>query len=186
EYDTNGVFQGSHFWGYIYYDEAFDVTVDSLDNVYVVGASQTKYWGSRDMILLKYIHDIFNPIININSPSHNGKYGEAPAYDISIIEPNLESLWYTIDEWPNIIIYINSTTQMSGVINQALWDTAPYGEIIITFYAVDFNNNFGYSEVIIEKIETIIPGYSILTIISLIGVIVIIITKKNVKLKIKM
>ena len=187
EYDSTGVLLGSHSFGGELYDEAYDVTVDSLDNVYIVGACQCPYGaGSRDMILVKYIHDTFKPIININSPSHNGKYGEAPAYDISIIEPNLESLWYTIDEWPNINIYINSTTQMSGVINQALWDTASYGEIIITFYAVDFNNNFGYSEVIIEKIETIIPGYSILTIISLIGVIVIIITKKNVKLKIKM
>ncbi|GAG60798.1 unnamed protein product, partial [marine sediment metagenome] len=53
--------------GDIYYDESFDVTIDSLDNVYIVGSCCCSFGaGSRDMVLLKYIQDIFKSIINFN------------------------------------------------------------------------------------------------------------------------
>jgi hypothetical protein len=131
--------------------------------------------GYAEVTIFKDIND---PEIIINDPLQDEKFGEeAPNYDISITEPNLESIWYTIDGGFN-----NYTiTQLSGTINQTAWDAAPYGNIAIRFYAKDIVGNSDYSQVVVKKVkgEKKILGYPILLFISMIGLITAISLKKK-------
>ena len=135
--------------------------------------------GNAEVTVFK---DTDNPEITINSPIQGDKIGEiAPNYDISIVEPNLELIWYTIDG--GITNY--TITQLSGTIGQSAWDIAPYNNIAIRFYANDLLGNIGYKEVVVEKVEEVkdggpaIFGYNLLLIISLIGLITAIILKRK-------
>ena len=78
--------------------------------------------------------DIIEPSIAINIPNPNDLFGsKAPNYDLTIIEGNLDSIWYTLDGG-----LINSTfVSDSGIIDQAMWNTQPNGTVIIRFYAND-------------------------------------------------
>ena len=138
-----------------------------------------KYKGAVEVIVFK---DIDNPDITINSPSHGADIGDiAPNYDISIVEPNLDSIWYTIDA--GITNY--TITEFSGTIEQSAWDNAPYGNIAIQFYANDLLGHVGHNEIVVQKVEGVsngesaIFGYNILLIISLIGLITAIILKRK-------
>jgi len=181
KYDSSGGQQWNRTWGgSIYFDSGEGVAVDSSDNVYLAGGTGSFGAGSGDMVLVKYGLDIYKPIITINSPSPDDKFGDkAPDYNISIVEPNLESMWYTID----VGLTNYSITQLSGTLNQSAWDVAPYGNITIEFYAKDLAENIGYSKVTVENVkekkEPIIPGYNLLFLISLISIITVVSLKKK-------
>jgi len=103
-----------------------------------------------------------------------------------IDEPNIDSIWYTIDGGvTNYTITPRPgwTTQSStgGPINEEAWDAAPYGIITIRFYVKDTMGNIGYSEVNVEKAKQSqgIPGYTLLIFISILGVITAITLKKK-------
>ena len=183
KYDNSGVQQWNRTWGGTDSETCWGVAAYSSDNVYLVGETMSFGAGERDMVLVKYGPDIYKPIIHINIPSQNEKFGNiTPNYYISIVEPNLESIWYTIDGGLN-----NYTiTQLSGTINQTAWDAFPYGDIMIVFYAKDFAGNIGYSEVVVKKInereaDPKIPGYNIFLIIGVISVVSIITIKRKRK-----
>lgn len=169
KYDNSGLQQWNRTWGGSDKEICWGVAVNSSNNVYLVGETMSFGAGSCDMVLVKYGPDIYKPIIRINQPSQNEKFfGDlAPDYDISIKEPNLNSIWYTIDGGLN-----NYTiTQLSGTINQSAWDSSPYGLITLGFNAKDFVGNIGSSEVTVRKSEgPAIKGYDILTFTSLIEV----------------
>jgi len=176
KYDSSGVLQWYRTWGGALDDYGMGITIDSLDNVYLGG-----YTYSVDMFLVKYAPDTVKPVINIHKPTHDEKLGDqSPDYNISIIEENLESIWYTIDSGTtNYTIY-----QLTGIINQTAWDDAPYGNLTIKFYAKDFAGNVGNNEVIVEKLkegeeEPKILGYQLLLFISLISIITIIYLKNH-------
>ena len=180
KYDSSGGQQWNRTWGGGNRDYGWEVAVDSSDNVYLAGGTGSFGAGSGDMVLVKYGLDIYKPIITINSPSPDDKFGDkAPDYNISIVEPNLESMWYTID----VGLTNYSITQLSGTLNQSAWDVAPYGNITIEFYAKDLAENIGYSKVTVENVkekkEPIIPGYNLLFLISLISIITVVSLKKK-------
>jgi len=119
--------------------------------------------------------DDLPPVIIINSPHSNQSVGRtAPNFNVRIIDPNLDSLWYTIDHGiTNVSFTANST------INQALWETlwdslAINDVITIVFYANDTLGNIGYNDVEVIKTDiddgTIedIPGYDIILIIGVV------------------
>ncbi|MFX1378907.1 MAG: hypothetical protein ACFFA4_07410 [Promethearchaeota archaeon] len=95
-----------------------------------------------------YQIDDSDPIINILSPQDNQTFGRiAPSYNISIIEPNLEKIWYTLDGGLNNV----TITNLSGKINQILWNALPQGPLTIRFYANDTMGYLSYKDVIINK-----------------------------------
>ncbi|MFX0105699.1 MAG: hypothetical protein ACFE75_09425, partial [Candidatus Hodarchaeota archaeon] len=95
-----------------------------------------------------YQIDDSDPIINILSPQDNQTFGAiAPSYNLSIIEPNLDKVWYTLDGGLNNI----TITNLSGRINQILWDALPSGPLTIRFYANDTMGYLSYKEVTINK-----------------------------------
>ncbi len=103
--------------------------------------------GHAEVTIFK---DIDDPKITINKPSQGEKFSDdAPNYDISLIEPNLDSIWYTIDNGITNFSIIHET----GTINQTAWEAASYGSISMEFWAKDLVGNIGHSEVIIEKVK---------------------------------
>ena len=179
KYDSSGVLQWYRTWGGALDDYGKGITIDSLDNIYLGG--YTYSFGAGLMFLVKYAPDTVKPVINIHKPTQDEKLGDqSPDYNISIVEENLESMWYTIDNGTNnYTIY-----QLTGIINQTAWDAAPYGNLMIKFYAKDLAGNVGNNEVIVEKVkeeeeEPKILGYQLLLFISLISIVTIIYLKKH-------
>jgi len=126
--------------------------------------------------------DISAPVISIIFPLLDEVFGlGAPNYNISINEPNLDMVWYSLNNGMNITI-----TELSGTVNQVLWDTLPEGNITIRFYASDLAGNKGFQEVSVIKDTSQptppgIPGYDLLFLVGIISVMVVIIIKKRVQ-----
>ena len=105
---------------------------DSLGNV-----------GFNEIELLK---DIINPIILINSPTHNQLCGTvAPTFSLMINETNLQVTWYSFNGGDNI------TFTGETHFDQTEWDKVINGTALITFYAKDKAGNINSSEVIVRK-----------------------------------
>jgi len=99
----------------------------------------------QEVILRK---DISGPIITVNSPVLNDIFGhDPPNYEITVIDSQLDSMWYTIDDGLTNI----SITNPLGTIEQTEWEKKGGGNILIRFYANDTLGNTAYSEVIIIK-----------------------------------
>jgi len=103
------------------------------------------------------LKDSINPVITIHSPLEDKSFGNvAPSFNVSIIEENLESTWYTIDG--GLTNYTFSG--LTGFINQTAWDEKEDGDITIRFYAIDSLGHVGFEDVQILK-DSIIPVISI-------------------------
>ena len=92
--------------------------------------------------------DIGPPNITIISPGQYDFFGStAPNFEISIVEPNLNTTWYTLDDGLINKIF----TGLTGEINQTEWDKKGHGAVTIRFYANDSFGREEYGEVIINK-----------------------------------
>ena len=135
--------------------------------------------NSSELIVRK---DAYVPDIIIYSPLDNQKFGKtAPNYNISIIEEDLVSTWYTIEGIAGTFPF----TGLTGSIDQDAWDDAPKGEITITFYAVDRAGNIGSESVVVIKSipsEPAIPSYNLFLLLGILAVISILICKKVKKI----
>ncbi|MFX1402275.1 MAG: ABC transporter substrate-binding protein [Promethearchaeota archaeon] len=98
--------------------------------------------------------DITPPIIVINEPDMGDEFTTtAPIYAIEITEPNLDSMWYTVDGG----ITNNTITSLAGTIDQTVWNNLPYGVVTITFYANDTYGNVGSASVLVYKNAPVAP-----------------------------
>jgi len=108
---------------------------DSLGTIY---SSDIRYFSV----------DTLSPIITINSPLQNEYFGStAPNFDVSITEPNLNTIWYTLDNGLTNITF----TGFTGTINQTEWDDQVDGQVTIRFYANDTFGYINYTDVLINK-----------------------------------
>lgn len=91
--------------------------------------------------------DIHYPIIEINTPITAQLVGKnAFKYNISVFEPNLDTLWFTLnDSSPNIIF------DTLGNIDQTIWDQYDSGVIEVKFYANDTAGNISFDVVNVNK-----------------------------------
>ncbi len=131
--------------------------------------------NSSEVIVRK---DAYIPDIIINSPLDDQKFGRtSPDYNISIIEEDLASMWYTIEGIAGTFPF----TGLTGTINQDAWDDAPEGEITITFYAIDGAGNTGSESVVVIKSipsKPPIPGYNLFFLLSILSIVAILLSKK--------
>jgi hypothetical protein len=101
--------------------------------------------GFSQVTILK---DIIEPLISINSPTSAEIFWfDAPTFNISIIDPNLDVIWYTLDD--GITNYFIAST--TGTINQLEWDKFGNGTITLKFYANDSVGNEGMSQIVVNK-----------------------------------
>jgi len=136
------------------------------------------YTNSSGVIIRK---DAYIPDVTITTPEQDGIFGNTPPeFIISIIEEDLESMWYTIEgdltEYP--------FTGVTGTISQEAWDHAIEGDVTITFYAQDRAGNIGIESVVVTKsIPSTpstdgIPGYNLFFLFGILSVVAIIISIK--------
>ena len=92
--------------------------------------------------------DTGSPEITIITPVQDTFFGvSSPSFEITIIEPNLNTTWYTFNNGAT-----NTTfTGLSGTIAQTVWDSVYTDDVILRFYANDSSGLEGYSEVSIKK-----------------------------------
>ncbi|MFW9877373.1 MAG: OmpL47-type beta-barrel domain-containing protein, partial [Candidatus Thorarchaeota archaeon] len=129
---------------------------DGVHSIQVFGNNSI---GAIYQSVLRYFSiDITTPIISINNPYPNEFFGNnAPNFEISIDEPNLNTTWYTIDNG-----LTNKTfTGFTGTINQTEWGKLSNGSVIIHFYANDTWGFEGNTKVGVWK-DTYAPTSSIL------------------------
>jgi len=116
--------------------------------------------------------DTLDPIVTILSPTYSEIFGELPPeFNITIDELNFDNMWYTIDNGLNNY----SISQTTGHIDLIAWENAPYGTIVIKFYAEDKAGNIGYLDQIVLKrspsVPPGIPGYDLVILISVLSII---------------
>ncbi len=124
----------------------YDANDDGIgDTPYVISGTA----GSQDNFPIWTDGDDIAPVITIVLPSANSVFGlEAPNYQITINELNLDTIWYTLDGGgTNYTI-----TGLTGTFNQLAWEALSEGSVTIRFYANDSAGNIGFTdvEVIIE------------------------------------
>ncbi|HDZ16777.1 MAG TPA: hypothetical protein ENH75_00710 [archaeon] len=177
KYDSSGTQQWDRIWGGSDYDGGRGTAVDSSDNVYLAGYTESYGAGESDMVLVKYGKDVTTPIITIINPQNNEVLGAtAPNFDITIVEPNLDKTWYSINGGTNITF-----TGLDGTINEVLWNSLPEGNVVITFYANDTLGRTGFQEVTVVKeiAHPDIPGYNVFFLLEIISIVTIIVIKKK-------
>jgi len=127
------------------------------------------------------------PIISVIEPSTNDVLAIAPAYELTITESNLDTIWYTLDGGENNFTVL----VLTGIVNQELWDNLPNGYITVRFYANDTLGHLNFDEVIIVKDVPIptsqpgIPGYNLFMFIGIISLMTVITIKSKYSKKIK-
>lgn len=160
----------NHTWnGYIeqqFWNDFFNGTIkiiifsnDSVGNIGFVEISIEK--------------DVTFPILVIHSPEEGDVFrSEAPSFNITVIEKNFLSSWYSLDRGVTNF----SITDNLGNFNQTAWNNAPSGDVIITFYVSDKVGNIAFKEISVTKSipETTIPGYNLALIIAVVGIIYIV------------
>lgn len=105
--------------------------------------------GSSEMTLRK---DIIAPRISVIAPIDNGVYGsEAPNFNLSINESNLNESWYSIYNGTHWLQDINITGFLTGQIDPGIWVDCPNDNLILRFFSNDLGGNFNFSEIIIIK-----------------------------------
>ena len=109
-----------------------------------------------DPLTITVLEDVIAPDITINSPSQNEFFGSlAPNFDLSIIEGNKDTIWYTLDDGTT-----NITCGLSGQIDQTEWNKKGNGTFTIIFYANDTLGNEGSAEVVVCK-DIVAPNITI-------------------------
>ena len=155
-----------------------------------VYANDTRSYLYSDEILL--YKDIVKPLITVNTPNPNQIVGSSPpSFVLNIDEPNIHSIWYSLDNG-----LTNLTTTTEGTINQYVWQNAwksmSHGdELIIKFFTNDSAGNYETTNTILEinKPSTIPTNENssdlnlILTIVLISSILGIIIVLKTVTTK---
>jgi len=122
--------------------------------------------------------DTTAPIITINSPSTDEIFGNnAPGYNLTIIEPDIHTMWYTLDSGTTNFTF----TGLTGTIDQTIWDSISEGDVMIRFYVNDSAGNINFEEIqVIKRIPeaTGIPGYNLFFLLGTISVVAIVISTK--------
>jgi hypothetical protein len=104
--------------------------------------------GNEGTNAVDVLKDIIDPIVSITTPAPLATFGtNAPGYSLSITEPNIDVIWFTLDGGTT-----NSTPMASsGTLTQSFWDTAGSGSVIIRFYVNDSAGNMAFDEVNVTK-----------------------------------
>ena len=129
--------------------------IDGPITVFFYANDTLGHINSSQVLIYK---DTINPIINITNPSDSQLLGEsAPDFNVEISDPNLDTMWYTIDGGLTNITFTTNDT-----IDQNNWTARGDGPVMITFYANDTLGHINSAQVLINKDTT----NSIINIIS--------------------
>ena len=142
--------------------------------------------GYTEVIIRK---DIIAPAMTLFEPYGTPPYKKtAPDYNIFISDANLDKMWYTLNSGGKKFFSIG---ELTGTIDQTLWDGLNDGEIIVRFYANDTIGNTKFVEITIQKDTTNtgngtpppggISGYNVFFLITLLFGIILLIKNKKLR-----
>ncbi|MFX1525575.1 MAG: hypothetical protein ACFFCC_18860 [Promethearchaeota archaeon] len=125
--------------------------------------------------------DTTSPEILITYPSPDQEFTDPPGYILSITEPNIAEMWYTLNGGFNTTI-----TSEIGTIASSAWNSLANGPVTIRFYVRDIADREAFGEVIVVKIVGAstppgIPGYDLIVLFGVSCVLILIILKKRSK-----
>lgn len=108
------------------------------------------------------IKDTTDPIIIIHSPTDGEVFGNnAPLFNITVTENNLDVMWYSFDGGVSTYVITNNT-----VFNQTAWAALTEGDVTITFYARDLAGNEASEAVTVVKTAAgLDPGIIIIIVV---------------------
>jgi hypothetical protein len=105
--------------------------------------------GFAEVVVRK---DVNIPLITLNAPILDDFFGvKPPQYDVSVVEPNIDTMWYTLDNGVTTIPF----TEFTGTIDETEWNKFSDGIVIIRFYVRDQSDNEAFAEVSVNKDLTI-------------------------------
>ncbi|TFF63627.1 MAG: hypothetical protein EU521_00890 [Promethearchaeota archaeon] len=123
--------------------------------------------GNQNSTEVRILKDITKPQIIILKPSPNAKFGKnSPVFELNIIEPHLEEIWFTINRGSENYTFTEQNTI-------TVWQWLDNGQYNITIYAQDAAGNIGVSKISLYKVSKqnpAISGYYILLIFILLGI----------------
>ncbi|MFX1500120.1 MAG: nitrous oxide reductase family maturation protein NosD [Promethearchaeota archaeon] len=92
--------------------------------------------------------DTLAPVITIYSPASGDVFGTTPpTFNMTITDPNLDTVWYIIeDREPTIIVDFVEFT-----IPSLIWNFLPEGTANVTFYANDTLGHLSFQSLILSK-----------------------------------
>ncbi len=124
--------------------DAWDVLFEGITYITFYVNNTASDTGNKTVYIYK---DTIVPNITINDPV-NSKFGRRPPeYNISIVDKNLEAVWYTIDGGATNITIANTT----GIIKESIWNVTAEGSVTLIFYALDKAGNIGSKNVTFSK-----------------------------------
>jgi hypothetical protein len=102
---------------------------------FLVSITARDIFGHTTFYLLTLYKDTIAPSITINSPVNNTYWNSPPYLNVTAIDPNLDTIWYTA---------MGTKVILSGVdpFNISIWIGLSEGVFTIEFYA---NDTFGYN-----------------------------------------
>ena len=108
-----------------------------------------------DEVLIRKDPDI--PIIIVNTPTNNTVFASAPIINITIIDPNLDKVWYL-----NNSNFIDITENHSFLMDLSWWNSLDQGAFDIELFANDTLGNVNsFMKIILIK-DTIGPNITVL------------------------
>ncbi|MFX0188767.1 MAG: hypothetical protein ACFE8A_13640, partial [Candidatus Hodarchaeota archaeon] len=132
-------------WNILPDEEPFQIYIyanDSADNI-------------NNIYALTIYKDVIAPRITINIPHTNDLFGaNAPGFDITIIEPNLNATWYYLVNTTNPSAFTANYTFVyltDFTILQSVWEQMENGTVTIYFYANDSAGNIGFNDITVRK-----------------------------------
>ncbi len=117
--------------------------------------------GFSEVVVRKDTHF---PEMTIVLPINYQMYiSEVPNYELTVIDPNLHTIWYTLNNGSKYVF-----TSLTGTINTAGWNACSDGRVTISFYANNTVGNIMCIEVKVYKNQRLVPkdAYAIVVGIS--------------------
>ncbi|MFW9872736.1 MAG: TIR domain-containing protein [Candidatus Thorarchaeota archaeon] len=107
--------------------------------------------GYSEVVVYK---DILGPDITIHDPENNQIFEDIiPSYSITVEDGNLDTVWYTLNGGPKIIVARGTPViSMSKPIDEEAWNALKEGPVTIQFHANDTLGNLGLKDVTITKV----------------------------------
>ncbi len=145
KYDEDGNKLWDYFWGGNDFETCLALTVDAQSHILLAGVTKSYGEGDEDFSIVNLT---ILPQLIIKSPTQNDLYGSVgPNFNLTIIVPNLNTTWYTIDSGNTNITFTGNV----GQINQTEWNKKGDEPVTIRFYANDTFGEEGFVEIIIFK-----------------------------------
>ncbi|MHA2119747.1 MAG: hypothetical protein ACW990_00945, partial [Promethearchaeota archaeon] len=111
----------------------------------------------NDTLILTFYKDTLAPRLVLNNPNNTTSYNAPPPINITVYDPNFNSLTYTVlgGYLPANIWLVNNTMEL---LNQDIWDDLPQGEFVIIFTAYDTFGHLNDTYILTLYKDTLAPS----------------------------